>query len=194
MTGKWHLEREPTGFGFERYFGHLSGACNFFKGDSSFRLNGEQWSVPAVLNDKTFYTTVADVDFAIDFLSEARKSGEALLPLCRLQCTSCSSSRACLKTTPSTRVATPRAGMRYVTPASRNRCSRGFSPIRLRPAHAHLMSGLGKTSFRGSATYETNRMVTLAAMIDRVDQEVGRLVDNLKEHDELDNTLHPFCF
>jgi arylsulfatase len=32
-------------------------------------------------------------------------------------------------------------------------------------------------------------MVTLAAMIDRVDQEVGRLVDNLKEHDELDNTL-----
>ena len=32
-------------------------------------------------------------------------------------------------------------------------------------------------------------MVTLAAMIDRVDQEVGRLVDNLKEHDELENTL-----
>ncbi len=37
--------------------------------------------------------------------------------------------------------------------------------------------------------YETNRMVTLAAMIDRVDQEVGRLVDNLKEHDELEDTL-----
>ena len=74
MTGKWHLKREPTDFGFERYFGHLSGACNFFKGDNSFRLNGEQWNVPAVLNDKTFYTTVADVDFAIDFLSEARKT------------------------------------------------------------------------------------------------------------------------
>ena len=26
--------------------------------------------------------------------------------------------------------------------------------------------------------YEINRMVTLAAMIDRVDQEVGRLVEN----------------
>ena len=32
-------------------------------------------------------------------------------------------------------------------------------------------------------------MVTLAAMIDRVDQEIGRLVNNLKDHDELDNTL-----
>ena len=69
MTGKWHLRREPTDFGFDRYFGHLSGACNFFKGDNSFRLNGTPWNVPAVLNDKTFYTTVADVDFAIDFLS-----------------------------------------------------------------------------------------------------------------------------
>ncbi|MDP4896398.1 MAG: sulfatase-like hydrolase/transferase, partial [Akkermansiaceae bacterium] len=30
MTGKWHLQKEPTDFGFERYFGHLSGACNYF--------------------------------------------------------------------------------------------------------------------------------------------------------------------
>ena len=29
MTGKWHLQREPTDFGFQRYFGHLSGACNY---------------------------------------------------------------------------------------------------------------------------------------------------------------------
>ncbi|MGB0656017.1 MAG: sulfatase-like hydrolase/transferase, partial [Pirellulales bacterium] len=74
MTGKWHLDREPTDFGFDRYFGHLSGACNFFKGDNSFRLNGEKWSVPPFLNDKTFYTTVADVDFALDFLGEARET------------------------------------------------------------------------------------------------------------------------
>ena len=37
--------------------------------------------------------------------------------------------------------------------------------------------------------YEANRMTTLAAMIDRVDQEVGRLVDDLKANDEFDNTL-----
>ena len=36
MTGKWHLKKEPTDFGFDRYFGHLSGATNFFKGDKTF--------------------------------------------------------------------------------------------------------------------------------------------------------------
>ena len=37
--------------------------------------------------------------------------------------------------------------------------------------------------------FEINRMVTLAAMIDRVDQEIGRLIEDLREHDELENTL-----
>ena len=37
MTGKWHLDKQPTDFGFQRYFGHLSGACNFYRGDRSFR-------------------------------------------------------------------------------------------------------------------------------------------------------------
>jgi len=40
MTGKWHLSKEPTDFGFDRYFGHLSGACNYYLGDKTFRLNG----------------------------------------------------------------------------------------------------------------------------------------------------------
>jgi len=33
MTGKWHLKKEPTDFGFQRYWGHLSGATDFFFGD-----------------------------------------------------------------------------------------------------------------------------------------------------------------
>ena len=37
--------------------------------------------------------------------------------------------------------------------------------------------------------HERNKMVTLAAMIDRVDQEVGRLIEYLKKNGELDNTL-----
>ena len=30
MSGKWHLSKQPTDFGFDRYWGHLSGATNFF--------------------------------------------------------------------------------------------------------------------------------------------------------------------
>jgi len=37
--------------------------------------------------------------------------------------------------------------------------------------------------------YEINRMVTLAAMIDRVDQEIGRLLVDLEKNKQRDNTL-----
>ncbi|MFT6621409.1 MAG: arylsulfatase [Limisphaerales bacterium] len=62
MSGKWHLTQQPTDFGFDRYWGHLSGAVNFFTGDHSFRLNGEKWKVPKgkvpkTLNGRRFYTT-----------------------------------------------------------------------------------------------------------------------------------------
>ena len=68
MSGKWHLDKQPTDFGFQRYWGHLSGACNFFTGDNSFRLNGEEWPVPKNLNGQPFYTTQAITDFALDFI------------------------------------------------------------------------------------------------------------------------------
>lgn len=68
MTGKWLLKQQPTDFGFERFFGHLSGACNYFRGDKTFRLTGQPWTVPV----EGFYTTTANVDLALKFLAEAR--------------------------------------------------------------------------------------------------------------------------
>ena len=41
-----------------RYWGHLSGATNFFTGDDTFRYNGEKWDE----FDDDFYTTDANVD------------------------------------------------------------------------------------------------------------------------------------
>ena len=67
MTGKWHLKDQPTDHGFGRYWGHLSGATDFFKGDDTFRFNGEVWND----FDKDFYTTDANVDYAMDFIDEA---------------------------------------------------------------------------------------------------------------------------
>ena len=67
MVGKWHLDKQPTDRGFEKYFGHLSGATNFFTGDDSFRLNGKPWAD----FDDDFYTTDANIDYAKRFVSEA---------------------------------------------------------------------------------------------------------------------------
>lgn len=184
MTGKWHLNEEPTDFGFDRYFGHLSGACNFFKGDKTFRLNGKPWEVPK----SDFYTTVADVDFALDFLKEAR---EAKAPYYLY--VAFNAPHAPLHALPDDYA---KYKGRYDAGWDKIRDARiakqkelGLLPADLkqspRPSHVRAWDKM----VPWQQDYEINRMITLAAMIDRVDQEIGRLVADLRSHDELDNTM-----
>ncbi len=184
MTGKWHLQKEPTDFGFDRYFGHLSGACNFFKGDKTFRLNGQPWQVP----DSGFYTTVADVDYALKFLAEARATKQPWYLYVAFN-----APHAPLH-------ALPEDYAKY-----KGRYDAGWDVVRAARAVRQKELGLFPKSLKPSPrpehipawkdmelwrqNYEANRMTTLAAMIDRVDQEVRRLIDDLKAHDEFDNTL-----
>ena len=184
MTGKWHLKQEPTDFGFDRYFGHLSGACNFFKGDNTFRLNGEPWTVPK----QDFYTTVADVDFALGFLKEARATDKPWYLYVAFN-----APHAPLH-------ALPQDYAKYkgkydqgwdVARESRVRKQKalGILPSKLQPSPRpeHIPAWKDLEPWRQK--YEANRMTTLAAMIDRVDQEIGRLVNDLKANNELDNTM-----
>ena len=184
MTGKWHLKKEPTDFGFQRYFGHLSGACNFFKGDRTFRLNGQAWKVP----DQGFYTTVANVDFALQFLKEARSQQQPWYLYVAFN-----APHAPLH-------ALPEDYAKY-----KGRYDDGWDVIRRarvakqkrigvlsedlvpspRPEHIPAWNELRPWQQQ----YEANRMTTLAAMIDRVDHEVGRLVDDLQANGELENTM-----
>ena len=184
MAGKWHLDRQPTDFGFDRYFGHLSGACNYFAGDNTFRLNGELYEVPK----SNFYTTVADMDFALDFLGQARQAGRPYYLYIAFNA-------------PHEPLhALPQDYRKY-----KGRYDAGWDRIRADRARRQNNSGLlGETlvpSPRPATVpaweallpwqkeYEANRMTTLAAMIDRLDQEVGRLLEDLRANDELENTF-----
>ena len=184
MTGKWHLDKEPTDFGFDRYFGHLSGATNFFKGDKTFRLNGEPWEVPA----SDFYTTVANVDFALDFLEEARKTEKPYYLYVAFN-----APHSPLHALPEDYA---KYKGRYDSGWDKVRDARmakqqelGLLPKDLepspRPPHVRAWDNL----VPWQRDHEINRMVTLAAMIDRVDQEVGRLVEDLRSNGELENTM-----
>ena len=184
MTGKWHLQREPTDFGFNRYFGHLSGACNFFKGDKTFRLNGDGWQVP----DSGFYTTVANVDFSLKFLKDARHSGKPWYLYVAFN-----APHAPLHALPADYA---KYKGKYdegwdVVRAARvaKQKNIGLLPedLKASPRPEHLAAWKTMETWRQG--YEANRMTTLAAMIDRVDQEVGRLVADLSANGELDNTL-----
>jgi len=187
MTGKWHLSKEPTDFGFERYFGHLSGATNYYRGDDTFRLNGKPFTVPA----DGFYTTVANVDYAIDFLREARAEKkpwflyvafnaphEPLQPL-----------EADYK----------KYLGRYEEGWDTIRAARvakqkeiGLLPAEMeaspRPDHVRAWNQLSDEQ----KSWESHRMSAYAGLIDRIDQEMGRLVADLTSAGELDNTLIVF--
>lgn len=184
MTGKWHLDRQPTDFGFDRYFGHLSGACNFFLGDKTFRLNGQPWQVPS----EGFYTTVANVDYGLQFLGEARQSEQPWYLYIAFN-----APHAPLHALPDDY---EKYKGRYADGWDVARAARvdkqkriGLLPANLKesPRPEHVPAWDTMEPWRQD--YEANRMTTLAAMIDRVDQEVGRLIDDLSSNDELDNTL-----
>ena len=184
MTGKWHLSKEPTDFGFDRYFGHLSGATNYYRGDKTFRLNGKPFTVP----DRGFYTTVANVDRAIEFLGAARAEMKPWFlyiafnaPHAPLQP---------LEADYQKYLGRYNAGwdkMRAARVARQKQI--GLLPAETvespRPDHVQAWDQLTSEQ----KTWESQRMSAYAGMIDRIDQEMGRLVANLVDAGELDNTL-----
>ncbi|MDA1006136.1 MAG: arylsulfatase, partial [Verrucomicrobia bacterium] len=208
MVGKWHLSKQPTDFGFQRYWGHLSGSTNYFTGDNTFRLDGKDWTVPETLHDKPFYTTDANIDFAIQFLNEHQKSSGSQAGT--------SSPPNNPKTTspfilylafnaPHYPLQAPKEAIakykgRYdagwdVLREERHQKQRttqlfpkewGLSP---RPDHVPAWDSLSADEKK----WEARRMEVYAAMVDILDQNVGRLIAHLKASGQWDNTLLLFC-
>lgn len=188
MTGKWHLKDEPTDHGFQRYFGHLSGATNFFTGDHTFRLNGQPWSE----FDADFYTTDANTDFAIQFIDEGLKTGKPIFTYVAYNA-------------PHYPLQAPEEDVRKYD----GRYAVGWDAIRQARYRRQLASGLVDPQFALSERpdyipawneltseeqdWETRRMAVFAAMVDRVDQNIGRLVEHLKQREMFENTLFLFC-
>ena len=192
MLGKWHLRKQPTDFGFQRYWGHLSGATNFFTGDGTFRLNGEKWKVPATLNDRPFYTTHAIGDFALDFLGQAAAKDDPFLMYVAFNA-------------PHYPLQAPESEVRKYD----GRYDVGWDQLRVERHQRQVESGLVPSRWKLSPRpghipawtslsdkekqWEASRMEVFAAMVDVLDQNVGRLVKQLKAKGILDNTLILFC-
>jgi len=184
MTGKWHLTKEPTDFGFQRYFGHLSGATNYYLGDKTFRLNGEKFEVPA----KGFYTTVANVDHALKFIAEAREAKKPWFhyiafnaphaPLQPLE----ADYRKYLG-----RYDIGWDAVRAARVAKQKQIGLLPADLKESPRPEHVRGWAQLTSERRA--WEAKRMAAYAGLIDRVDQEMGRLIADLEKNGELANTV-----
>lgn len=192
MTGKWHLRKQPTDFGFDRYWGHLSGATNFFTGDDSFRLNGKQWKVPETLNGRDFYATHAITDFALEFVEEALEAKKPFLMYTAFNA-------------PHYPLQAPEAAVRKYE----GRYDMGWDELRVQRHRKQLEMGLLPDKWKLSPRpkhipswdsltkeeqqWEADRMEVFAAMVDVLDQNVGRLVRFLSDRGVLDDTLILFC-
>ncbi len=188
MAGKWHLQDEPTDRGFQRYFGHLSGATNFFLGDDSFRLNGEKFEVP----QEGFYTTDANTDHAITFLDEARQLNKPFLLYMAYNA-------------PHYPLHVKQADFEKYE----GRYDAGWDEIRRHRYAKQRELGILPTGVELSPRpddvaawdslsdeqkkWESERMSAFAGMVDCLDQNIGRLVAYLTEHALIDNTIILFC-
>lgn len=183
MSGKWHMTGNPVERGFDRYFGHLSGATNFFVGNDSFRIDDQPFDVP----QSGFYTTDAFTDYAIEFLRGAPQDKPFFLYLAY--------------NAPHYPLQAPREDVEKY----RGRYRGGWDKLRIdrfaRIREMGLLPDTAKLSPRPDDVpawdtlsaeqqeIEELTMATYAAMIDRVDQNMGRLIDYLKETGQFDNTL-----
>jgi len=183
MTGKWDLQKQPTDFGFQRALSHLRGT-NYFKGDSSFRLNGELWAVPA----QGFYTTVANVEFGRRFIAEAREAGKPWFlylafnaPHAPLQPMEADYKKYLGKYDAGWDV------MRAARVAKQQQLGLFGQQVEASPRPDHLPAWDSLPP--ETRAWEARRMAAYAGLIDRVDQELGHLIADLKRGGEFDNTL-----
>jgi arylsulfatase len=188
MTGKWHLDKQPTDVGFEYYWGHLSGATDCFIGDDTFRLNGKKWDD----FDSMSHTTESNVDYAMKFIDKSLDKGKPFFHYIAFNA-------------PHYPLQAPKEYIeKYM-----GRYDAGFDAIRkerfarqkemgifpkkmkLPPMPEHVPDW-DELSDR-NRQLESFRMAIFAGMVDQIDDNIGRLLDWLDARGELDNTLIILC-
>jgi len=198
MAGKWHLGTEdPTNHGFEQFYGTLVSAKRFFDPDHLIRLPKHQ---PArVYNKDIYYATDAVTDHALDFLDAARMTPNKPFflylaynaPHFPLQ------APAELIRKYETRYSN---GWDHLRTERLDRMKKlGIVPPNTKLSARSTWRNYGETKSGTNPAWATlterrqkdlaQRMAIYAAMVDRMDQQIGRVIQSLKEQNELSNTL-----
>jgi arylsulfatase len=186
-VGKWHLDGNPVDRGFDRYFGHLSGGSDYFKGNPSHRLDNKPFKPAA---GGKFYTTDANADYAIQFISDARKQNPDKPFFMYLA----------FNAPHSPLQAWPEDIAKY-----RGKYLMGWDKLREQRYQKQIELGIIKKEWPLSPrpdtipawrsltekeqTFEDVRMAVYAAQVDRMDQAIGRVLAKIKELGQEEKTL-----
>jgi len=207
IAGKWHQAPLPMTRGFDRYYGLADGCCNFFNPGTEAR-EGEgkpgrkkqglrRWAIEneAIMGytnpAKDFYTTDAFTTYAIDRLDEYKGEDKPFLLYL-----------------PYTAPHYPLHAWPEDIAKYRGKFKVGWDVIRQQRYERMVKMGIidkahglspreEKVKAWESLSDEQKdaedlKMAVYCAMIDRVDQNLGRVFAKVKELDEWDNTLVMF--
>ena len=203
MVGKWHLSAgpktpRPTDRGFDEFYGMVGGFNSFFQEDPFYTR------LPAGRAKRTyprdgFYSTDVFGDYSLDFLAEARKHNKPFF-----QYLAFNAPHFPLHAKPDDirryadtyskgwdRVRAERHARQLeiglfpkgtpLSPLSEYQARAGIDRRGVNPAWEALDADRRADLAR--------RMAVYAAMVTCLDRNVGRVVDDLRKHSELDNTL-----
>ncbi len=199
LSGKWHVGEEeehwPDKRGFEKSFAFINGASSYYNlkpyrpgsEPRQMALNGEPY-----YPGEDFYMTDAISDYAVKFIDEQKDSTAPFFLYLAY-------------TAPHWPLhALPEDIAKY-----RGQYQKGWAAVRQERYQALLERGIIDSTWALSPPYEENipdwdtlsaeekdlwdlRMATYAAMIDRMDQGIGKVIRVLEDQKKLDNTLIVF--
>jgi arylsulfatase len=190
MAGKWHVSQHPMDRGFDRFFGMEEGACNYYTGSGLLQLDRSLFNVPA----SGFYTTDAFTDYALQFLSESKTQNDQQPFFLYL---AYNAPHAALQA-PEEEIAKYRGNYMEGWEAFKERRFARAKALGLIPADSQMPAWPQNLPHWNELTesqkqMEDLRMATYTAMIDRMDQNIGRVMDWLKANGEWNNTLIVFA-
>jgi len=199
LSGKWHLgsgeTTHPFHRGFDAYYGLLDGCCNFFnplipdppyKGNRvrKFGINDEIIKDPSVFPED-FYTTDSFTDHTVAVIREAHQNGDPFFL------------HVCYTAPHYPLHAKPEDIKKY-----RGKFMMGWEQMRKDRWERQKKLGLVTDAWTLTDTdrrsydwdgankeFEDHRMAVYAAMIDSMDQNIGRIIKALKDTGQFENTL-----
>ena len=190
MTGKWHLgisskEKWPLQRGFDKYYGIIPGACNYFNPVPPRGLTlGNETVMP---EGDDYYTTDAFTDYAIQFITESQQKNKQPFFLYLAY------------NAPHWPLNAPQEDIdKY-----KGKYSEGWQKLRLERYKRMKKMGLIDPDWKLTNQDSRNwnslsdekkeemdlRMAIYAAQVDRMDQNIGKLMDFLKVQNLLENTV-----
>ncbi len=191
MTGKWHLGMQtkdmwPLQRGFDKFYGILDGACNYFepKYPRGITLNNDTISI----HDPGYYTTDAFTDYAIRFITES-KDKDSQKPFFLYLAYNA----------PHWPLQAPKKDIdKY-----RGKYMRGWQSLRLERYQRMIDMGIISPNWQlspqdsrdwNSLSEEKKQEMDLrraiyAAQVDHMDQNIGKLATFLEKNDLINNTV-----